>query len=302
MSYKLLFIVMSFFVSVHLSVADTRSSASSSSSTNGTDQAAVSKYIKGSYLLIFKEPASGEQAFVKAHSKEEIAQLLQTNGQIVAVFEAINTIHMLIDAEEAARLRLDPRVLMVEQDGITTLATMPTVQGSNASQFPRYKDGILTIPRVDTDIHPGHYQDARLSFTGQGTQGTWTLLDYKTLGENVPLVYLESVDMVKTDIVPVQVFLVAKGQLPNECFDIGQINQRLDGNHFTVIATVVFAAPQGSFCTQALASFEKVMPLDVYGLKAGTYSYEIKGSIGNITGVFELEEDNILPTTTNTAQ
>jgi len=279
MKHKLLLIIaLSFFGNAHLSVAD--------SSSSGADPVAASEFIEGSYLLTFKEPASGEQSFVKAHSKEEIAQLLQINGQIVSVFETINIIHILVDAQEAARLSKDFRVLSVEQDGIVT--TMP-VQDSNARQFPQYKDGILTIPRVDTEAQPGQYQDVKLQFT---EQGTWVLLDYKAVGENVSLAYLDSVYVAQTNIVPTQVFLVAKGQLRDGCSEIGQINQRLDSNQFNVIASDISGAPEGVSCTQALVPFEKVIPLDVYGLKAGVYSYDVNG----IVGTFELLVDNTLPT------
>jgi len=281
MKHKLLLIIaLSFFGNVHLSVAD--------SNSNGGDPVAASEYIEGSYLLTFKASASGEQSFVKAHSKEEIAQLLQINGQIASVFETINTIHILMDSQEAARLSNDPRVLRIEQDGIVT--TM-SVQDSNVSQFPQYKKGILTIPRVDTDAQLGQYQDVKLQFT---EQGTWVLLDYKAVGENVSLAYLDSVYVAKSNTVPIQVFLVAKGQLPDGCSEIGQINQRLDDNQFNVIANVISPVPEGTNCTQALVPFERVIPLDVYGLKAGAYSYDVNG----IAGTFELVVDNTLPTTT----
>jgi len=282
MKHKLLLIIaLSFFGNVHLSVAD--------SSASEADPVAASEFIEGSYLLTFKEPTSGEESFVKAHSKEEIAQLLQINGQIESIFETINTIHVFMDAEEAARLSNDSRVLNVEQDAIVT--SMP-VQESNASQFPQYKDGILTIPRVDTEAQPGQYQDVKLQLT---EQGTWILLDYKAVSENVSLADLDSVYVAKSNAVPIQVFLVARGQLRNGCSAIGQINQRLDSNQFNVIASVISGALEGMSCTQALIPFEKVIPLDVYGLKAGAYSYDVNG----ITGTFELVVDNTLPIATS---
>lgn len=48
---------------------------------------------------------------------------------------------------------------------------------SNNVGFPIYKDGVLTIPRVDTAEQLGQYQD--VSFRIQG--GTWQLLAYKSL-------------------------------------------------------------------------------------------------------------------------
>ncbi len=42
-------------------------------------------------------------------------------------------------------------------------------------------------------------------------------------------------------------------------------------------------------CTQAIVLYEKVVPLNVYGLKAGTYYVNVNG----VNGSFELSIDNI---------
>jgi hypothetical protein len=44
-------------------------------------------------------------------------------------------------------------------------------------------------------------------------------------------------------------------------------------------------------CTQALVPFERMVPLQVYGLPSGIYSYIVNGEI---EGSFELTEDNTL--------
>ncbi len=43
-------------------------------------------------------------------------------------------------------------------------------------------------------------------------------------------------------------------------------------------------------CTQAIVPYEKVVPLDVYGLKAGTYDV----NVNTVTDSFELSTDNII--------
>ena len=43
-------------------------------------------------------------------------------------------------------------------------------------------------------------------------------------------------------------------------------------------------------CTQAIVPYEKVVPLDVYGLKAGTYDV----NVNTVTDSFELSIDNII--------
>jgi len=43
-------------------------------------------------------------------------------------------------------------------------------------------------------------------------------------------------------------------------------------------------------CIQVIAPFEETIPLEVYGLPAGTYTFEVNG----VQGTFNLEMDNML--------
>lgn len=55
-----------------------------------------------------------------------------------------------------------------------------------ASLFPSYKDGKLTIPRVDTDLQAGNYQDVELQLNP--TTGAWELINYsETCLHRIPL-------------------------------------------------------------------------------------------------------------------
>jgi len=85
---------------------------------------------------------------------------------------------------------------------------------------------------------------------------------------------------------PVQVHVVAKGYLPNPCTQINQIIQNREGNNFTVtITTKTSPGP----CIQVIKPFEETIPLDVYGLSAGTYNVNVNG----IEDSFILDVDNI---------
>lgn len=59
----------------------------------------------------FGENTSGQ-------SKEEVAGLISLNGEVLSIYDAINTIYVEASREEAIRLSRDPRVLYVEQDNI----------------------------------------------------------------------------------------------------------------------------------------------------------------------------------------
>ena len=99
---------------------------------------------------------------------------------------------------------------------------------------------------------------------------------------------VEEIDIMILESFPVQVHLVASGYLPNPCTKIHQITKERDDNHFSVTITT-YRSP--GVCIQIIAPFEEIIPLEVYGLPAGTYTVEVNG----VQGTFELEIDNILP-------
>ena len=126
-------------------------------------------------------------------------------------------------------------------------------------------------------------------------QTTLTLLDafndeLLIFSKTVPIVGLatvEEIDILIAESFPVQVFVVAKGYLPNPCTEIYQIIQEREGNAF-FITIKTYRSP--GFCIQVLAPFEEIIPLEVYGLPAGTYTVEVNG----VQGTFNLEINNIL--------
>jgi len=100
------------------------------------------KVIEGSYIVTFKKDAGliqapnetnrrkgpvpfGEHSTVQ--SKTELASTLGTTGEVAAIFETINAVHMKMDAKEAERLSRDDRVLRVRQDTMTTTQTTQVV-------------------------------------------------------------------------------------------------------------------------------------------------------------------------------
>ena len=98
---------------------------------------------------------------------------------------------------------------------------------------------------------------------------------------------VETIDILILESFPVQVNVVARGNLPDGCTTINEVIQARDGNTFRVTVTTV--RPVGMACTEALVPFEKVVALDVYGLPAGVYTVDVNG----VTGTFELAVDNI---------
>lgn len=159
------------------------------------------------------------------------------------------------------------------------------------SDYPVYKDGKLTIPRVDTDTQSGNYQKVEFQF--DNSTNSWKLLDFvETKITPGPATYGEKVEAVVVDSSPIQVFLKVSGEFSNGCAFFQQINQTLKNNKFEITLHVgPNPFPPDIACTAALVPYEEIIPLEVYGLPAGTYDYSVNGEH---TGSFTLTRDNVL--------
>jgi inhibitor of cysteine peptidase len=105
----------------------------------------------------------------------------------------------------------------------------------------------------------------------------------------VRLAAVDSIDILVMESMPVQVSVVANGNLPDGCTSIGQATTQREKNTFVV--TLTTTRPVDAVCTQALVPFEQAIPLDAEGLTAGLYTVSVNG----VTGTFELAVDNVLP-------
>lgn len=163
---------------------------------------------------------------------------------------------------------------------------------SNSSDHPSYSNGILTLPRVDTDEQAGLFQNGIFQF--DSTINAWRLQSFETTPTSSIFITSEdSVETIMTNATPVQIFLKVKGSFADGCYETGKVDQRLLTNHFEIVIHVNSTIPRdGSVtCNTALSSFEKIVPLQVYELPAGTYEYRVNGEK---TGTFALTQDNHL--------
>jgi len=98
---------------------------------------------------------------------------------------------------------------------------------------------------------------------------------------------VDEIEIVIFELFPVQIDVIARGNLPDPCTEISEVLQEKEGNTFFI--TIKTYRPPG-FCIQVLAPFEEIISLEVYGLPAGTYIVNVNG----VQGTFDLEVDNIL--------
>jgi len=105
----------------------------------------------------------------------------------------------------------------------------------------------------------------------------------------LPTIGLASVDEIEILILesfPVQINVIARGNLPDPCTEVSEVLQEREGDTF-FITIKTYRSP--GFCIQVLAPFEETIPLEVYGLPAGTYTVDVNG----VQATFDLEVDNI---------
>jgi hypothetical protein len=77
---------------------------------------------RGTGNIPFGEPSTGQ-------SKENLSGMMGLRGEVLAIFETINAVHVMMDEDEAERWRKDDRVEYVEQDMIITSGTTQSNPG-----------------------------------------------------------------------------------------------------------------------------------------------------------------------------
>ena len=100
------------------------------------------------------------------------------------------------------------------------------------------------------------------------------------------LALVDEIDILILESFPVQINVIARGNLPDPCTEVSEVLQEREGDTF-FITIKTYRSP--GFCIQVLAPFEEIIPLEVYGLPAGTYTVDVNG----VQATFNLEVDNI---------
>jgi hypothetical protein len=99
---------------------------------------------------------------------------------------------------------------------------------------------------------------------------------------------VDEVEILIMESFPVQVSVIARGELPDSCTRIDEIISQRTEDTFRVAITT-FRQPD-TVCTQVIVPFDQTIALDVVGLPAGTYNVTVNG----VPATFTLDVDNIL--------
>ncbi len=102
---------------------------------------------------------------------------------------------------------------------------------------------------------------------------------------------VSSVDVMLKESFPVQVDVIAKGDLPDGCTELGDVKQQLVGKTFNIDLQTRKLKDGDVMCTQALVPFEKTIALEnVVGITAGEYIVSVNG----VTKTFKMDVDNYI--------
>ncbi len=157
-----------------------------------------------------------------------------------------------------------------------------------SAESPSHDGQLLIIPRVDTPDQVGMYQEGVMR---RNADGTWSITSLKALGQGMTKMdNVAFVDVVATASVPVSVYLKVLGG-EGRCGDFRgpeRIHQRRTDSHFDVNISMEFQHTNGA-CPMAMRLYRTTVPLEVYGLPAGTYTYTVNGTK---SGTFTLQQDN----------
>lgn len=175
------------------------------------------------------------------------------------------------------------------------IASSCTAYAQNAATFDNKKT--ITIPRIDTPEQVAQYQN--VTFELDSNTNTWKLtggyiLNSQNPGYQIGTANLDTVEVVKTTSFPVGIYLKAISSNVNGCprMESISINHKLVGSSFYVNISVPSYVNDDNnpqyFCTANRKPLNQTVALPVYGLKAGTYSYDVNG----ITGTFTIDTDN----------
>lgn len=158
---------------------------------------------------------------------------------------------------------------------------------SNASENPLYSSSILHIPAVDTETQPGFYQDVVIEPAGENL---WRLVEVK---EGIPIMKIDEVGIIKAGSFPEQIFLAVSGVFTNGCDEVGKVNFQLESNNFNVLLYYKLSdlPPNEIACATMMTPFETIVPLPVYGLEAGEYTFTVNSGY---LGSFDIERNNSL--------
>lgn len=176
------------------------------------------------------------------------------------------------------------------------VATILFTAAAWSTDAPYFDGAVLTIPRVDTPGQVGKYQEGVLR---PNADGTWSITSLRSVEPYSALSNLYNnwrVQVVTTSVPagPVSVYLRVRGADGGCPYRPVRMHQRRKGSEISINLSRDNTSPGGGLgvCPAMMYPYHLTVPLDVYGLPAGTYSFVINNEY---RGTFTLERENKFP-------
>jgi len=180
---------------------------------------------------------------------------------------------------------------------IQTLTVSLAIFGATASlaaDSPSFAAERLLVPRVDSVGQVAQYQDGTLTRLPSG-EFRLDGVDTLDMGKVYQLPGIQSVEVRTIGTGPVSVLLRVNGVDPS-CDHVSPLrfSQRRTGNRFDVVISSrhLYDKSPSYGCIDSYRPFRVTVPLDVYGLSSGTYTFSVNGVQ---TGQFALASENRYP-------
>ncbi|HSV85895.1 MAG TPA: hypothetical protein VLH85_04930 [Levilinea sp.] len=158
---------------------------------------------------------------------------------------------------------------------LIVMAVTACAPAAAPAQEPDEPEEPVTYPEIEQPDELEEPDEPELPITGPGR------------GERGQTVYLDEIDVLILESFPVQVNVVLRGNLPDGCTSLDEVEAVREENTFRL--TIWTLRDPDAMCTMALVPFEKNVKLDVYGLPAGEYTVVA----ADRTATFKLDIDNI---------
>lgn len=166
----------------------------------------------------------------------------------------------------------------------TTLASLLFAGGLPALADPAiYTNGTMTIPEgaVVSPEGNAYFTDIALE---QDAEGHLAI----TSATSNSLVYVDAIDVQVMESFPLQVNVAVDGNLSVPCVELLSPAVSYADNTFTVVLAESNLGPAET-CITMLEPFSTTVPLDLFGLEAGTYTVTVNG----VEGEFTLDADTL---------
>jgi len=116
-----------------------------------------------------------------------------------------------------------------------------------------------------------------------------SILTTKIAKDSLNMAPIEHIKIMLLESFPIQVNVIAKGSLTDDCTTIDQITEA--HNEDNIIIKITTTRKLNKVCSKITKPFLEIIPLNVVGFTAGIYTVKVN----TIATTFELGVDNIIP-------